>query len=89
MQFINSTRCIGSCYQILLIILMKEFVNLNVNTGTITIMNIVKAADCDYFLEYTNFKDNFIERKCFSDNKKYQNRFDENCKNSFSKLSNL
>ena len=52
-------------------------------------MNIVKVADCDYFLEYANFKDNFIERKCFSDNKKYQNRFDENCKNSFSKLSNL
>ena len=52
-------------------------------------MNIVKVADCYYFLEYTNFKDNFIERKCFSDNKKYQKRFDENCKNSFSKLSNF
>ena len=34
----------------------------------------------NYFLEYTNFKDDLIEYKCFYCNKNYQHKFDEKLK---------
>ena len=40
----------------------------------------IKFKDCDYFLEYTNFKNDLIEYKCFCSNKNYQKTFDENLK---------
>ena len=33
-----------------------------------------KCNDCDCFLEYKNFKDNFIEYKCFCCNKSCQKK---------------
>ena len=39
---------------------------------------------CDCFLEYTNFKDDLIEFKCFCCNKNYQHKFDEKLKERFS-----
>ena len=38
---------------------------------------------CDYFLEYTNFKDDLIEYKCLCCNKSYQQKFDEKLKKGF------
>ena len=38
---------------------------------------------CDCFLEYTNFKDNLREHKCFCCNKSYQQKFDEKLKEIF------
>ena len=35
---------------------------------------------CNCFLEYTNFKDNLIEHKCFYCNKNYQQKFDKKLK---------
>ena len=35
---------------------------------------------CNYFLEYTNFKDNLIEFKCLCCNEKYQHKFHEKLK---------
>ena len=61
-------------YQILSIIFLKEFIELNVNTN-MTIKNIKLAElnkDCDSFLEYTNFKYNLTEYKCLCCNKNYQ-----------------
>ena len=61
-------------YQILSIIFLKEFIELNVNTN-MTIKNIKLAElnkDCDCFLEYTNFKYNLTEYKCLCRNKNYQ-----------------
>ena len=46
-------------YQILSIILLKEFIELNVNLNTM--IKNVKYRDC--FLEYTYFKDGLIENK--------------------------
>ena len=43
----------------------------------------IKYEICDYFLEYTNFKDNLIEYKCLCCNKKYQQKFDEKLKEQF------
>ena len=37
----------------------------------------------DYFLEYTNFKDDLLECKCLCCNKNYQQQFDENLKERF------
>ena len=52
-----------SHYQILLIVLQKEFIELNVNMGMI-IKNVktsgIKLEDCDCFLEYKNFKDDLM-----------------------------
>ena len=54
-------------YQILSIIFLKEFIELNVNLD----MMIKKCQTygirnkyCDCFLEYINFKDDLIEYKC-------------------------
>ena len=38
---------------------------------------------CNCFLEYTNFKDELIEYKCFRCNKNYQQTFDEKLKELF------
>ena len=38
---------------------------------------------CDFFLEYTNFKDDLIEYKCLCCNKNYQQKFDEELKKRF------
>ena len=43
----------------------------------------IKYKYCDCFLEYTNFKDDFIEYKCLHCNKHYQHKFDENLKEPF------
>ena len=44
---------------------------------------VIKREYCDSFLEYTNFKDDFIEYKCLSCNKSYQGRLDEKLKERF------
>ena len=78
-------------YQILFIILLKEFIELNVNKDIIT--KYVKHREsntkitklkllkikCKYFLEYTTSKDNLIKHKCLCCNKNYQ-KFDESLK---------
>ena len=38
---------------------------------------------CNCFLEYTNFKDDLIEYKCFRCNKSYQQKLDERLKEQF------
>ena len=43
----------------------------------------IKYKYCDCFLEYTNFKDDLIEYKCFHCNKNYQYKFDETLKEQF------
>ena len=43
----------------------------------------INYKDCDCFLEYTKFKDKFIEYKCLLCNKSYQKKFDENLKKRF------
>ena len=51
----------------------------------------INIINCDYFLEYTNFKDNLIEYKCLCCNKNYQHKFDEMTKERLfntSKFSN-
>ena len=40
----------------------------------------IKYKYCDCFLEYTDFKDNLIELKCFCCNKNYPHEFDEKLK---------
>ena len=47
----------------------------------ITKLKLLKIK-CKYFLEYKNFKDNLIKRKCLCCSKNYQN-FDENLKKKF------
>ena len=53
-------------YQILSIIFVKKFIELNVNLNTMK-KNFetcgIKQKYCNCFLEYTNFKDNLIEEK--------------------------
>ena len=62
-------------YQILLITLLKKFIELNVNIkhdnekcGTCGI----KYKNCECFLEYINFKDNLIKYNCLCCNNNYQ-----------------
>ena len=43
----------------------------------------IKYSYCDCFLKYTNFKDNLIEYKCLSCNKRYRRKFDEKLKERF------
>ena len=66
-------------FQILSIIFLKQFIELNVNSETCGI----KYKYCNCFLEYTNFKDDLIENKCFCCNKNYQHKFDEKLKEQF------
>ena len=67
--------------QILLIILLKEFTKLNVNTNVI--IKNVKLAEFTYtrILEYTNFKDELIESKCLCCYKNYQKKKKKKDKN--------
>ena len=64
-------------YQILLIISLKEFIELSVNTDTI-IKNVKREKYCDCCLEYINVTDDLIKCKCFCCNNNYQRRFGEN-----------
>ena len=52
-------------YQILSIIFLKEFIELNLNTDMIKKCETsgIKYKYWDFFLEYTNFKDHLIEYK--------------------------
>ena len=43
----------------------------------------IKYTCCNSFLEYTNFKHDLIEYKCFCCNKIYQSRFAEELKEPF------
>ena len=67
-------------YQILSIIFLKEFIELNVakykpdNKKCETCVSKYKYCDC--FLENVNFKDDFIEYRHLCCNKNYQQNFD-------------
>ena len=78
--------------QFLSIIFLKKFIELNVNSDTMT-KNCetyqIKYKYCDYFLEYKNFKDNLIECKCLCCNKNYQHKFDEKLKQRFFNTHNF
>ena len=43
----------------------------------------VKYKNCDFFLEYTNFKDDLIECKCLCYNKIFQRKLDGKLKERF------
>ena len=69
-----------SHYQILSIIFLNKFVELNVNSDTLIEKceicgTIYKYCNC--FLEYTNFKDNLIEYQFLLCNKNCQRKFNE------------
>ena len=73
-------------YQFLLIVLLKEFIKLNINTDTmIQICETcrIKYKDCNYFPKYKNSKDDLIEQKCLCWNENYQKNLDENLKYFF------
>ena len=40
----------------------------------------IKYKYCDFFLKYTNFRDDLIEHKCLVSNKNCQTKFDEKLK---------
>ena len=71
-------------YQILSIIFLKEFVELTLNLDAMikNVTHRIKYKFCDCFLEYTNFKDDLVECKCFCCNS-YQQKFDEKLKERF------
>ena len=43
----------------------------------------INYKDCEYFLQYRNFKDNLKKYKCSCCNKNYQKKFDEKLKERF------
>ena len=61
-------------YQILLLIYLKDFIELNVNQNML-IKNVKRGIKykqyCNCFLEYANFKDDLIEYYCLSCKKSY------------------
>ena len=65
-------------------IFLKEFIELNVNSDTMTKCETcgIKYKYCNCFLEYTNFKDDLTEYKCLCCNKNQQ-KFDEKLKKRF------
>ena len=68
-------------YRILLVLLLKEFIKLNVSIGIITKNGGkcgIKYTDCEYCLEHTIVKDDLIEYKCLCCKKNYQTRFKGN-----------
>ena len=75
----------ASYYQILTIIFLKEFVELNVYEHDDKKCETfgIKYKHCDCFLEYTNFKDDLIECKCSCCKKNCQHKFDEKLKERF------
>ena len=73
-------------HQILLIIFLKEFIKVNVNTDMMIKKSEtcgIKCNYCDCFLEQINFKDDLIECKCLCCNNNYQQKFDEKLKECF------
>ena len=72
-------------YQILSIIFLKEFIELNVNTDMMIKCDTcrTKYQYCDCFLEHTHFKDDVIEYKCLGYKKSYQHKFDEKLRGRF------
>ena len=72
--------------QILSIILLKEFIELNANLDPM-IKNVKHAelniSTATVFLECTNFKDDLIKHKRLCSNKSYQRKFDEKLKERF------
>ena len=71
-------------YQILSIILLKEFIKLKCgykhDDERCEICRMTHKY-CDCFLEYTNFKDDLVEYKCLCCNKNYQKKFMKSSKN--------
>ena len=43
----------------------------------------IECKDCDCFVEHESIKDNLIKCKCFSCNKNYSNKIDEELKKRF------
>ena len=72
-------------YQILLIILQKEFIELNVNMDMTKKCETwwIKYKNCEYFLECTDLKDNLTKCRCLFCNKNYSKKFDETLKKRF------
>ena len=62
LQFIDSARFLQGHYQIIFIILLEKFRELNVNIGLI-IKNMIKIKykHYEFLLDYTKFKDNLIK----------------------------
>ena len=67
-------------YQIVSIIFLKDFIELNVNQD-IAIKNVkhekLNISIATFFFEYTNFKVDLIEYKYLNCNISYQRKFDE------------
>ena len=64
-------------YQTLLIILLKEFIKLNVDIGMIIKkceMCGIKSKHCMCCLEYINFKGDLIQCECLCCNKNHQKK---------------
>ena len=73
-------------YQILLIIFLKEFVKLNVNTDTM-IRNVkpveLNVSIATVFLNVQILRNDLIECNCLFCNQNYQQKFDEKLKEGF------
>ena len=61
----------------MLIIFLKEFIELNGHDDKKCETCRIKYNYCDCFLEYTNFEDDLIEYKCLCCNKSSQQKLDE------------
>ena len=72
-------------YQILAIIFLAEFIELNVNTNMMikNVKLVELSISIATVLEYTNVKDDSIKYKCLCCNKSYQGKFDEKLKEPF------
>ena len=73
-------------YQILSIISLKEFIELNVNTNMKRKKCQscgIKYKHCNCFLDYTNFNDDLTDYKCLYCNKSYNQKLDEKLKAQF------
>ena len=81
-------------YQILSIIFLKEFMELNANMDMVIKKLVIKTCGikykyCNCFLEYTEFRDDLIEYKCSCCKRNYQHKFNEKLKERFvNKFSN-
>ena len=73
-------------YQILSIIFLKEFIELNVNSDMV-IKNVkhieLNVSIATVFLNIQTLKVDLIEYECLCCNKNYQNKFDEKLKEQF------
>ena len=73
-------------YQTFSIILLKEFIELNLNSNMIIknekhVEFNISIAKC--FLEYASFRDDLIEYKCLCCNQNYQQKFHDKLKEQF------